>query len=53
MMYNATRAVIIVTAYLIIYAVLLGIKAEEHLLSVLFMCSPFLVALDGLYCPER
>ena len=42
-MYSATRAVVIVTAYLIVYVILFEIKAPEPLLLWLFLCSPFLV----------
>ena len=43
MMYNAVRAVIIMTAYLVIYIVLFAIKAPHQILAVLFLLSPFLV----------
>jgi len=42
-MYNGIRAVIIATAYLVVYIVLIEVKASQNLLGFLFMSSPFLV----------
>lgn len=42
-MYNAVRAVIIMTAYLVIYIILFEVHASQQLLAILFICSPFLM----------
>jgi hypothetical protein len=42
-MYNAVKAVFIMTAYLVVYLILFHVKANDQLLSYLFLCSPFLL----------
>jgi len=42
-MYNAVRAVIIMTAYLVIYLILFVLEAPQQLLSIFFILSPFLM----------